>query len=508
MSNPEHDQKLLEDPEISRPRNIREIYMTQEMKPKVGPLTTNQGAQFRQLLLEFADLFAKDMTQLGNTDLVVHRIFTDDVPPISSRPYMVPRNEQIFINEEVQRMLDNNLIRESSSPWASPVVLVNKKNGKKRFCVDYRKLNAVTKKDKYPLPRIDEMLDSLAEAAYFSTLDLMSGYWQVKVHPEDREKTAFITRYGTYEFNVMPFGLCNAPATFQRLMNRIYQGIAYDYVVVYLDDTNVFSRTFEDHIRHLREVFTRIRNAGLKLNIEKCNFWMKRLTFLGHIIEEKGISPDPDKITAVQHIQPPQNITQLRAFLGLAGYYRRFIKHFSSIANPLNQLLHKDNAYDWNAQCQSAFDELKHRLTTAPILIYPDYKKEFILATDASYKGFGATLSQLSDDKKEHPIAYASKSLKKEEVNYGATELECAAIVWAIEHFHKYFGTSHFTLVTDHSALTWLKSVQPKGRLGRWIMKLQPYHFTIIHKPGRIHSNVDALSRLPTQTHPHSINLL
>ena len=392
MSHPEQDQKLLEDTDNSRPRIIREIYtVTQEIKPKVGPLTTHQGAQFRQLLLEFADLFAKDMTQLGKTDLVTHRIFTDNVPPVSSRPYMVPLTEQTFINEEVQRMLDNKLIKESSSPWASPVVLVTKKNGKKRFCVDYRKLNAVTKKDQYPLPRIDEMLDSLAGATYFSTLDLMSGYWQVKVHPEDREKTAFITRYGTYEFNVMPFGLCNAPATFQRLMNKVYKGIAYKYVVVYLDDTNVFSRTFDDHIKHLREVFTRIREAGLKLNIEKCNFWMKRLPFLGHIIEEKGISPDPDKIIAVQKIQPPKSVTQLRSFLGLAGYYRRFIKHFSSIAHPLNQLLHKDNTYEWNDQCQKAFDELKNRLTTAPILIYPDYKQEFILATDASYTGFGAT---------------------------------------------------------------------------------------------------------------------
>ena len=454
---------------------------------------------------EFADLFAKDITQLGKTNLVTHRIYTEDVPPISSRPYMVPLTEQTFINEEIQRMLENNLIQESTSPWASPVVLVSKKNRKKRFCVDYRKLNAITKKDSYPLPRIDEILDSLAGATYFSTLDLMSGYWQVMMNPADKEKTAFITRYGTYEFNVMPFGLCNAPATFQRLMNQIYKGIAYKYVVVYLDDTNVFSRTFDDHIKHLREVFTRIRKAGLKLNIEKCNFWMKRLPFLGHIIEAKGISPDPEKIIAVQNIQPPKSVTQLRSFLGLAGYYRRFIKNFSTIAQPLNQLLHKDTPYEWNDKCQKAFEELKHRLVTAPILIYPNYKVEFILATDASYNGFGATLSQISNDNKEHPIAYASKSLKKEEINYSATELECAAIVWAIEHFHKYLGTCHFTLITDHSALQWLKSSQPKGRLGRWIMKLQPYNYTIIHKPGRIHSNVDALSRLPNQIHPTSI---
>ena len=340
------------------------------------------------------------MTQLGRTDLVKHKIFTENVPPIRSRPYLPPLTSQTFINEEVQRMLENKLIKESTSPWTSPVVLVRKKNGKLRFCVDYRKLNNITKKDSYPLPRIDEMLDSLAGAKYFSTLDLMSGYWQVAMDPEDQEKTAFITRHGTYEFNVMPFGLCNAPATFQRLMDRVYKGIAYKYVVVYLDDTNIFSRTFDDHIKHLREVFTRIRKAGLKLNIEKCNFWMNKLPFLGHIITEKGISPDPDKIIAVQNIQPPTTVTLLRSFLGLAGYYRRFIKNFSAIAQPLNQLLHKDTAYEWNNKCQQAFEELKQRLVTAPILIYPNYKAEFILATDASYHGYGATLSQIATIKK------------------------------------------------------------------------------------------------------------
>ena len=208
-------------------------------------------------------------------------------------------------------MLDNKLIKDLTSLWASLVVLVMKKNRKKRFCIDYRKLNTITKKDSYLLPHIDELLDSLAGAIYFSTLDLMSGYWQVMMHPADREKTAFITKYGTYEFNVMPFGLCNAPATFQRLMNQIYQRIAYKYVIVYLDNTNVFSRTFKDHIQHLREVFTRIRKAGLKLNLEKCTFWMKRLPFLGHVIEAKGISPDPEKIIAIQNILPPKNVTQL-----------------------------------------------------------------------------------------------------------------------------------------------------------------------------------------------------
>src|SRR6185437_8327591 len=268
----------------------------------------------------------------------------------------------------------------------------------------------------------------------------------------------------------------------------------------YLDDTIVYSRTFDDHLKHLNEVFRRIKQAGLRLNIEKCNFWMQRLPFLGHIIAPSGIDPDPTKIEAVQKIQPPQNIIQLRSFLGLAGYYQQFIQNFSAIAKPLNQLLQKDKPYRLTPVQQKAFDELKDRHTAAPILAYPNFRKTFILATDASYYGFGATLSQLDQNHKEHPIAYASKSLRKEEVNYGATELECAAIVWAIEHFHKYLAATKFILVTDHSALKWLRTAEPKGRIGRWILKLQPYNFEIFYKPGRIHSNVDALPCLPTQT--------
>jgi hypothetical protein len=459
-------------------------------------LDKERGQQFRQLLEEFADLFATDITELGRTNLVTHRIYTEDVPPIRSRPYSIPPSEQEFIKEELQRMMDNHLIRSSNSPWTSPVVLVRKKNGTLRFCVDYRKLNAITKKDAYPLPRIDEMLNALAGSYWFTTLDLASGYWQVAMNQHDREKTAFVTRYGTYEFNVMPFGLCNAPATFQRLMDRIYNGIAWKFVVVYLDDTIIFSQTFNDHLHHLREIFNRIKQARLKLNIEKCNFWMQRLPFLGHIITPNGIAPDPQKIEAVQKIQPPKNTTQLRSFLGLVGYYRQFIRNFSGIAKSLNQLLQKDEPYQWNSSRQEAFEELKNRLIAAPVLVYPDFGKLFILATDASYIGFGATLSQLDSNKKEHPIAYASKSLRKEEINYGATELECAAVVWAIEHFHKYLGATKFLLVTDHYALKWLRTAEPKGRIARWILKLQPYDFEIIHKPGRIHSNVDALSRL------------
>jgi hypothetical protein len=351
------------------------------------------------------------------------------------------------------------------------------------------------------------MLNALNRSKWFSTLDLASGYWQVVMNPRDREKTAFVTRYSTYEFNVMPFGLCNAPATFQRLMDHVYKKIAWKFVVVYLDDTIVYSKIFDEHLTHLAEIFTRIRQARLHLNLEKCTFWMQSLPFLGHIVSSIGIASDPVKIEAVQRIAPPKNTTQLRSFLGLVGYYRQFIQNFSAIAQPLNQLLCKDEPYIWDEAQQEAFEKLRERLTTAPILMYPNFDKLFILATDASYQGFGATLSQLDQDRREHPIAYASKSLTKGEVNYSATELECAAIVWAIEYFHKYLGAAKFLLVTDHLALKWLRTVEPKGRLGRWILKLQPYNFEIIHKPGKVHSNVDALSRLPNQTlQPHTLS--
>lgn len=451
-------------------------------------------------MIEFADLFANEKNGLGRTDLVTHHIYTEDVPPIHSRPYSVPTNEQDFIKQEIQRMLVNKLIQTSESPWTSPVVLVKKKNGKLRFCVDYRKLNNITKKDAYPLPRIDEMLDTLSGSKWFSTLDLASGYWQVQMHPKDREKTAFVTRYGMYEFNVMPFGLCNAPATFQRLMDKVYKDIAWKFVVVYLDDTIIYSRTFNDHLKHLREVFIRIRKAGLKLNLEKCQFWMKRLPFLGHIISPQGIEPDPGKVEAIKRLIPPTTVSFVRSFVGLVGYYRKFIKNFSEVARPIYELLKKGQPFQWKRDQQEAFEILKKRLMTAPILAYPNFKQTFILATDASYNGYGATLSQIGPDKKEHPIAYASKSLRPGEINYGATELECAAIVWAVEYFYKYLGTSKFILITDHIALKWLQTAEPKGKIGRWILKLQAYNFEIIHKPGRIHSNVDALSRLKQET--------
>lgn len=393
--------------------------------------------------------------------------------------------------------METGLIVPSNSQWTSPVVVVEKKNGKKRLCVDYRKLNRVTKKDCYPLPRIDDMLETLQGSQWFSSLDLASGFWQVELDPKDREKTTFITRFGTYEFTVMPFGLCNAPATFQRLMDTVLRDILWHFVVVYIDDINVGSKTFDEHLLHLEQVFIRLEQAGLKLSPEKCFFFKEELPFLGHVVSRKGIQTDPEKLRVIKEFPIPKDLTQLRGFIALASYYRKFVKNFSSIAEPLNRLLKKNTAYIWGKDQNNAFEKLKNCLITPPILAYPNFEKPFLLYTDASTFALGAILAQKNDDKKEHVIAYASRTLNKHERNYGVTELECLAVVWAVKHFHHYLHGQRFTVITDHMALKYLLNLtNPTGRLGRWLMFLNSYNLEIINRPGKQHSNVDTLSRI------------
>jgi hypothetical protein len=295
-------------------------------------------------------------------------------------------------------MLQQGLIQPSTNPWSFPVVVVKKKNGKFRFCVNYKPLNDITKKDNYPLPRIDEMLDTLQDAQWFTTLDLASGYWQIKVKKEDQKKTAFITKFGTYEFKVMPFGLCNAPATFQRTMDKVLQRIKDKFVLVYLDDVIIFSKTFEEHIQHVEEVMKRIRDANLRLKAEKCYFAAKVLQFLGHVVGKDGVKPNPEKVDKMINYSEPKNIRELREVLGLFSYYRRFIKDFAQIANPLYKLLKRDIPYMWTQDQQKAFENLRDKLTQAPIVQYPNFNKPFFLYTDASITGLGAVLAQKDDN--------------------------------------------------------------------------------------------------------------
>ncbi len=473
------------------PRSIREIIDTKQFD-----LEENQTKQLLNLLDEYDDIFAKSDYDIGRTKLVRHPIETTTTKPIYQRPYRLPASRKEFVETSIDEMLRHNLIRPSQSPWASPVVIVPKKNGKLRFAVDYRKLNAVTKRDVFPLPRIDEILDSLGDAQYFTTLDMCAGYWQIEVEPKDREKTAFITHSGLYEFNVMPFGLTNAPATFQRMVNLLLSGLNWKSCMAYLDDVIVFSKTFQQHLSDLREIFDRLREQNLKLSPTKCKFFRQEVTFLGHVVDKNGIRPDPDKTKAVANYPQPVNVSELRSFLGLVSYYRNFIENFAKIAQPLVNLLKKDKPFVWAKEQEEAFMQLRKLLCEAPVLAYPDFSKEFILQTDASGYALGAVLSQIFEEK-ERPIAYASRTLRQGEKNFSTIEKECLAIIFAIKHFHCYLFGRKFKLITDHAPLRWLMNMkEPTGRLARWSLALQQYDFDIYHKPGVTHKNADALSRI------------
>lgn len=354
----------------------------------------------------------------------------------------------------------------------------------------------MTVKDAYPLPRIDESLDALGGSRWFSTLDMMSGYWQIEVDESDKQKTAFTSHKGLFEFNVMPFGLCNAAGTFERLMQTVCAGLRWDICLIYLDDIIVFSSTFEQHLERLESVFNRLQNAGLRLRSKKCSLFKHRVSYLGHVITENGVETDPQKVKCIRLWPTPTNVSDLRSFLGLCSYYRRFVKGFAAIANPLHGLTQKDKKFDWNADCETAFQDLKRLLVTSPVLALPDFSKQFVLDTDASGSGIGAVLSQIQDGA-EQVISYGSRSLTKAERRYSITRKELLAVVHFIKTYRPYLYGRRFVLRTDHSALKWMMSFkEPEGQLARWLDTLSEYDFEIRHRAGRIHGNADALSRI------------
>ena len=460
-------------------------------------LPPEQKRQLEGLLKEYSDIFAKSDWDLGRTNLVHHHIDTGNFRPIYSHPYRVPHAQKPIIKQHIDEMLENNIIRPSTSPWSSPIVMVKKKSGEDRFCIDFRKLNSVTKQDKYGLPRIDEILDSLGKAKIFSSLDMASGYWQVEVDEESKEKTAFTSPFGHFEFNVLPFGLTNAPPGFQRLMDFVLSGLQWEFSLVYLDDVLVYSPTFQDHISHLQQVFDRFRKYNLKLKMRKCHFGKTEVEFLGHIVGQDGIKPNPEKITAVQNMNRPRTVRQVRQLVGLLSYYRRFIPNFSKIAAPLHKLTKKNERFYWSEECEIAANTLKERLITAPVLIYPNFEKQFILETDASNIGIGATISQVYDDGLEHPIAYASRVLQDAEKNYSTSEKEALAIVWAYQQFRPYLFNKEFIIKSDHAPLKWVfTQPKPNQRMQRWAMMLSEAKIKDFHyKPGPTNTVPDALSR-------------
>ena len=460
-------------------------------------ITLAEKRKLRQILEEYSDCFSKHELDLGRTSVVTHSIDTGNSRPIKQVLRRHPYVHLEEIDRQVKDMLQQDVIEQSSSPWASNVVIVKKKDGSLRFCIDYRKLNDVTIKDSYPLPRISDCLDALSTGKYFSAFDLRSGYFQVAMEESDKEKTSFITRSGTYQFKVLPFGVTNGPATFQRLMDLTMTGLNYQICLVYLDDIILMSRTVEEHLERLVLILDRLRNAGLKLKPSKCKILQKTISFLGHIVSDQGIATDSEKVKAVEEWPTPKNVTEVRSFVGLCSYYRRFVKDFAWVAGPLHGLTGKRAHFEWNEKCQQAFEELKNRLVSSPILAMPEDEGTFRLDTDASNESIGAVLSQVQDGQ-ERVIAYASRLLTKPERNYCVTRRELLAVVYFIKQFRVYLLGRHFLLRTDHAALRWLRKMpEPIGQQARWLEVMEEFSFDIEHRPGKKHANADALSRRP-----------
>ncbi len=466
-------------------------------------LETKNSAVVKKLIENHVDLFVGPNRPLGQTKLVLHEIPTGNATPIRQpMRRMAPAHREI-VDQEVKQMLEDGIIEPSTSGWSSPVVLVRKKGSvTPRFCIDFREVNNVTIKDAYAIANIQDCLDALKGAQYFCCMDLASGYWQVALHPRDKEKTAFPTRQGLFQFTVMAFGLTNAPGTFQRLMEQVLRGLQWRTALAYLDDLVVFGRTFEETLERLQEVLQRLRQAGLKLKPSKCNFFQTEVRYLGHIIGREGVACDHEKIEAVQQWDTPTTAKQVRSFLRLAGYYRRFIPEFYKLAAPLTELTKKNQRFDWTGECNQAFINLKSCLTSAPVLAYPseEVTDVFLLDTDASDTAIGCVLSQIQNGE-ERVIAYGSKKLNPSQRAYCVTYRELLAVVEFVRHFRHHLLGRKFRVRTDHSSLRWLLNFRDSGEglIGRWLARLAIYDFTIEHRSGATHSNADALSRIEFQ---------
>lgn len=457
-------------------------------------LDEQQKRSLQTLLEDYRDTI---QSKPGRTTMIEHGIDTGSARAIRLPPYRLPYAYRAIVNKELKGMLEEGVITRSTSEWAAPVVLVTKKNGEICFCVDYRRLNSISRTDSYPMPRVDELIDRLGSANYISTLDLSRGYWQVPMSAHSKAKTAFATPFGLFEFNVMPFGLQGAPSTFQRMMDQLLRGLE-DHAAAYLDDVVIHSVTWTEHLMALRKVLERLRAAGLTAKPSKCHFAMKECIYLGHIVGNGQVRPEIEKVAAVEGFPVPKTKKEVRTFWGLTGYYRKFVVNYATLAAPLTELTKNNapNRVSWTSQCDQAFKALKRLLCSSPVLRCPDFSLPFILQTDASDWGVGGVLSQLDSEGHDHPVAYYSRKLLPRERRYSTVEKECLAIKLAIQAFRVYLLGKPFTIVTDHHALEWLDWLKTdNARLTRWSLSLQPYQFIVTYRPGRCNGNADALSR-------------
>jgi len=434
--------------------------------------------------LKQQNTFAKSKTDIGLRTVVQHDIDTEDTKPIKQSPRRPPLNSGTAEDEIIDEMLSSGVIQPSDSTWASPVCLVHKKDNSYRFCIDYRKLNAVSHKDTHPLPDIREALDSLKGTKHFIVLDLLNGHWQIANSESAKERSTFCCRRGLFEFTRMSFGLCGAPATFARAMQKILQNELWKICLCYLDDIIIFGSTELELLDHFRTVLDRLSDAGLKLKPSKCILFQTKIQYLGHLVTADGIKPLPDKLDAIRHFPVPKCLRDVRAFYGLASYYRWFVKDFAKIAEPLSSLTRKqDSKFHWTLEAQVAFEKLKEALCLVPVLSFPQPGQPCILDTDASDVAVGAVLSQQVQGE-ERPIAFFSRVLGRSQQNYCATRRELLAVILALQHFRHYLLGTPILPHTDHQNLKWLHSFRnPEGMMTRWLETLQEFDITIQHRP-------------------------
>ena len=476
----------------------------------LSALSDQDQEQVRSVLLQYSSVFAAHDGDLGCTRLIAHEIPLVDNTLVRQRYRRLPPSEYEVVKSHIQQLLETQIIRESCSPYASPIVLVKKKDGSPRLCVDYRQLNSKTRKDAFPLPRIEETLDSLSGACWFSTLDLASGYHQVPVAESDKAKTAFCTPFGLFEWNRMPFGLCNAPSTFQRLMQRIFGDQQCQSLLLYLDDVVVFSTSVSQHLQRLEVVLGRLQQEGLKAKLEKCAFFQTEVSYLGHVISSQGVSTDPKKVDVVANWRRPAHASELRSFLGFASYYRRFVEGFAKLAAPLHKLVAelvgtksrrasgKSLTAAWTKECEESFEGLKRKFVEAPVLAYANFSLPFILEVDASHSGLGAVLSQ-EEGGRVRPIAYASRGLRPTErnmSNYSSMKLEFLALKWAMtEKFREYLLGQKCVVFTDNNPLSHLRTAKLGATEQRWAAQLAVFNYDLKYRSGKSNRNADSLSR-------------
>ena len=464
-------------------------------------LSPSQREQAVKFIQSKAHVFSRSELDIGRTDVIKHRIDTGDNQPHFEPLRRHPTCQLPIIDEHVDAMLEHDVIEPAASPWCSNVVMVRKHDGTMRFCVDYPKTKELIK-DKFPLPKIDTCLYTLNGCRFFSSCDLRQGYWHTLIDERDRDKTAFVTRKGQWRFKVLSFGLCNAPSQFARTMELVLSGLTYDQCLVYLDDILIFSKTFEEHCQRLAAVFRRLEEHSLKLKASKCHLFQLKVTFLGHVVSERGVECDPDKVAAISDWPRPTNVSEVRTFCGLASYYRSFVEGFAHIARPLHELTRKNAVFQWTDACERAFRILKDRLTNAPILAAPCDDGEFVLDTDASDTAVGIVLQQQQGDVLR-VIGYASRALSDAERRYCITRRELLAIVYGLKKYRQHLLGRPIVIRTDHAALTYLmRTPEPIGQQGRWLDLLSEFNFVIKHRPGRVHGNSDALSRRPCARNP------